>query len=165
MDWFDLLAVQGTLKSLFQHHSSKASILPRSAFFRVQLSHPYMNTGKTIALSRRTFVGKVMSLLLVLAQEAVLSSIQKRACLSRALSPVRLKPEEKAPGILEALWPSPSPLALSSVARGEASSLSGGLEGRGLGAVTPRARSPTHVGASACARSRAGGGAPRRVRC
>ena len=149
MDWFDLLAVQGTLKSLFQHHSSKASILPRSAFFRVQLSHPYMNTGKTIALSRRTFVGKVMSLLLaetlVLAQEAVLSSIQKRACLSRALSPVRLKPEEKAPGILEALWPSPSPPAVSSVARGEASSLSGGLEGRGLGAVTPRARSPTHV--------------------
>ena len=120
----------------------------------IQLSHPYMNTGKTIALSRRTFVGKVMSLLLVLAQEAVLSSIQKRACLSRALSPVRLKPEEKAPGILEALWPSPSPLALSSVARGEASSLSRGLEGRGLGAVTPRARSPTHVGASACARSR-----------
>ena len=63
MDWLDLLAVQGTLKSLFQHHSSKASILRRSAFFRVQLSHPYMTTGKTIALTRRTFVGKVMSLL------------------------------------------------------------------------------------------------------
>ena len=64
MDWLDLLAVQGTLKSLLQHHSSKASILPCSAFFTVQLSHPYMTTGKTIALTRWTFVGKVMSLLL-----------------------------------------------------------------------------------------------------
>ena len=62
MDWLDLLAVQGTLKSLLQHHSSKASILPRSAFFTVQLSHPYMTTGKTIALTRWTLVGKVMSL-------------------------------------------------------------------------------------------------------
>ena len=63
MDWLDLLAVQGTLKSLLQHHSSKASILRRSAFYTVQLSHPYMSTGKTIALTRWTFVGKVMSLL------------------------------------------------------------------------------------------------------
>ena len=63
MDWLDLLAVQGTLKSLLQHHSSKASILQRSAFFIVQLSHPYMTTGKTIALTRWTFAGKVMSLL------------------------------------------------------------------------------------------------------
>ena len=63
MDWLDLLAVQGTLKSLLQHHSSKASILQRSAFFIVQLSHPFKTTGKTIALTRRTFVGKVMSLL------------------------------------------------------------------------------------------------------
>ena len=63
MDWMDLLAVQGTLKSLLQHHSSKASILQRSGFFTVQLSHPYMTTGKTIALTRWTFVGKVMSLL------------------------------------------------------------------------------------------------------
>ena len=63
MDWLDLLAVQGTLKSLLQHHSSKASVLRRSAFFIVQLSHSYMTTGKTIALTRRTFVGKVMSLL------------------------------------------------------------------------------------------------------
>ena len=63
MDWFDLLAVQGTLKSLLQHHSSKSLILQRSAFFMVQLSHPYMTTGKTIALNRWTFVGKVMSLL------------------------------------------------------------------------------------------------------
>ena len=63
MDWLDLLAVQGTLKSLFQHHSSKTSILQRSAFFIVQLSHPHMTTGKGIALSRWTFVGKVMSLI------------------------------------------------------------------------------------------------------
>ena len=63
MHWLDLLAVQGTLKSLLQHHSSKASILLRSAFFTVQLSHPYMTTGKTIALTRQTFVGKVISLL------------------------------------------------------------------------------------------------------
>ena len=63
IDWFDLLAVQGTLRSLLQHLSSKASILWRSAFFTVQLSHPYMTTGKTISLTRRTFVGKVMSLL------------------------------------------------------------------------------------------------------
>ena len=63
MDWLDLLAIQGTLKSLLQHHSSKASVLLHSAFFIVQLSHPYTTTGKTIALTRRTFVGKVMSLL------------------------------------------------------------------------------------------------------
>ena len=63
MDWLDLLAVQGTLKSLLQHHSSKASILQRSAFFTIQLSHPYMTTRKTIALTRQTFVGKVISLL------------------------------------------------------------------------------------------------------
>ena len=65
IDWFDLLAVQGTLKSLLQHHSSKASILQHSAFFMVQLSHPYMTTGKTMALTRWAFVGKVMSLLLI----------------------------------------------------------------------------------------------------
>ena len=64
MDWLDIFAVQGTLKSLLQHHSSKASILSHSAFFIVQLSHPYMTTGKTIALTKQTFVGKVMSLLL-----------------------------------------------------------------------------------------------------
>jgi len=65
MDWLDLLAVQGTLKNLLQHHISKAPILQRSAFFTVQLSHPYMTTGKTIALTRQTFVGKVMSLFLI----------------------------------------------------------------------------------------------------
>jgi len=73
MDWLDLLAVQGTLKSLLQHHSSKASILRRSAFFTVQLSHPYMTTGKTIALTRRTFVGKVMSLLLNMLSRLVIT--------------------------------------------------------------------------------------------
>ena len=73
MDWLDLLAVQGTLKSLLQHHSSKASILPCSAFFIVQFSHPYMTTGKTIALTRRAFVGKVMSLLLNMLSKLVIT--------------------------------------------------------------------------------------------
>jgi len=73
MDWLDLLAVQGTLKSLLQHHSSKAPNLWRSAFFTVQLSHPYMTTGKTIALTRRTFVGKVMSLLLNMLSRLVIT--------------------------------------------------------------------------------------------
>ena len=73
MDWLDLLAVQGTHKSLLQHHSSKASILWRSAFFTVLLSHPYMPTGKTIALTRRTFVGKVMSLLLNMLSRLVIT--------------------------------------------------------------------------------------------
>ena len=73
MDWLDLLAVQGTLKSLLQHHSSKASILRRSAFFTVQLSHPYMTTGKTIALTRQTFVGKVISLLLNILSRLVIT--------------------------------------------------------------------------------------------
>ena len=72
MDWLDLLAVQGTLKSLLQHHSSKASILRRSAFFIVQLSHPYVTTGKTIALTRRTFVDKVMSLLFYMLSRLVI---------------------------------------------------------------------------------------------
>ena len=73
VDWLDLLAVQGTLKSLLQHHSSKASILWHSAFFTVQLSHPYMTTGKTIAWTRRTFVGKVMSLLLNMLSRLVIT--------------------------------------------------------------------------------------------
>ena len=72
MDWLDFLEVQGTLKSLLQHHSSKASILQRSASFRVQLSHPYMTTGKTIALARQTLVGKVMSLLLNILSRLVI---------------------------------------------------------------------------------------------
>ena len=73
MDWSDLLAVQGTFKSLLQHHSSKASILQRSAFFTVQLSHPYMTIGKTIALTRWTFVGKVMSLLFNMLSRLVIT--------------------------------------------------------------------------------------------
>ena len=72
MDWLHLLAVQGTLKSLLQHHSSEASILQHSAFYTVQLSHPYMTTGKTIALTRRTFVGKVMSLLFNMLSRVVI---------------------------------------------------------------------------------------------
>ena len=77
MDWLDLLAVQGTLKSLLQHHSSKASILHCSAFFTVQLSHPYMTTGKTIALTRRTFVGKVISLLLNMLSRLVIAFLPR----------------------------------------------------------------------------------------
>ena len=76
MDWLDLLAVQGTLKSLLQHHSSKASILQHSAFFTVQLSHPYMTTGKTMALTRWTFVGKVISLLFNMLSAAAAKSLQ-----------------------------------------------------------------------------------------
>ena len=77
MDWLDLLAVPGTLKSLLQHHSSKASILWCSAFFTVQLAHPYMTTGKTIALTRRTFVGKVMSLLLNMPSRLVITFLPR----------------------------------------------------------------------------------------
>ena len=73
IDWLDLLAVQGTLKSLLQHHHSKASIILPSSFFRVQLSHPYMTTGKTIALTRWTFVGKVMSLLFNMLSRLVIT--------------------------------------------------------------------------------------------
>ena len=77
MDWLDLLAVQGTLKSLLQHHSSKASILWHSAFFTVQISHPYMTTGKTTALTRRTFVGKVMSLLFNMLSRLVITLLSR----------------------------------------------------------------------------------------
>ena len=77
MDWLDLLAVQGTLKSLLQHHSSKAQILRHSAFFTVQISHPYMTTGKTIALTRRTLVGKVMSLLLNMLSGLVITFLPR----------------------------------------------------------------------------------------
>ena len=77
MDWLDLLVVQGTLKSLLQHHSSKASVLPPSAFFIVQLTHPYMTTGKTIAFTRQTFVGKVMSLLFNMLSRLVITFLQR----------------------------------------------------------------------------------------
>ena len=88
-DWLDLLAVQGTLKSLLQHHSSKASIFQCSAFFIVQLSHPYMTTGKTIALIRWTFVGKVMSLLLNMLSRLVITFLprSKRLLISWLQSP------------------------------------------------------------------------------
>ena len=81
MDWLDLLAVQGTLKSLFQHHSSKASILQHSAFFIVQLSHPYMTIGKTIALTRWTFVGKITSLLFNMLSRLVITFLPRSKCL------------------------------------------------------------------------------------
>ena len=81
MDWLDLLAVQGTFKSLLQHHSSKASVLRHSAFFMVQLSHPYMTSGKTIALFRWTFVGKVMSLLLNMLSRLVITFLPRSKCL------------------------------------------------------------------------------------
>ena len=98
IDWFDLLAVQGTLKSLFQHHSSKLSILWCSAFFMVQLSHPYMTTGKTIALTIQTFVGKVMSLLFNMLSRLVIAFLprDKRLLISWLQSPsaVILEPKK-----------------------------------------------------------------------
>src|SRR5574342_637787 len=98
MDWLDLLAVQGTLKSLLQHHSSKASIVWHSAFFTVQLSHPYMTTGKTIALTRWTFAGKVMSLLFNMLSRLVIifPSRSKRLLISWLQSPsvVILEPKK-----------------------------------------------------------------------
>ena len=101
MDWLDLLAVQGTLKSLLQHHSSKASILQRSAFFTVQLSHPYMTTGKTIALTRRTFVSKVLSLLFNMLSRLIITFLprSKRLLISWLQSPsaVILEPKKVKP--------------------------------------------------------------------
>ena len=98
MDWLDLLAVQGTLKSLLQHHSSKASILWHSAFFTVQLSHPYMTTGRPISLTRWTFVGKVMSLLLNMLSRLVITLLprSKRLLISWLQSPsaVILEPKK-----------------------------------------------------------------------
>ena len=98
MDWLDLLAVQGTLNSLLQHHSSKASILRRSAFFTVQLSHPYMTTGKAIALTRRTFVGKITSLLFNMVSRLVITFLpkSKRLLISWLQSPsaVILEPQK-----------------------------------------------------------------------
>ena len=97
MDWLHLLAVQGTLKSLLQHHSSKASILQNSAFFIVQLSHPYMTSGKTIALTRQTFVGKVMFLLFNIVSRLVVAFLPRSQCLltSRMQSPSAVILESK----------------------------------------------------------------------
>src|SRR5574339_426028 len=110
MDWLDLLAVQGTLKSLLHHHSSKASILQRSAFFTVQLSHPYMTTGKTIALTTRTFVGKVMSLLLNMLSRLVITFLprSKHFLISWLQSPsaVILEPPKKKSDTVSTVSPS-----------------------------------------------------------
>ena len=98
MDWLDLLAVQGTLKSLLQHHSSKASIIWRSAFFIVQLSHPYLTTGKTVALTRQTFVCKVMSVLFNMLSWLVIAFLPRSKCLLiswlQSPSAVILKPKK-----------------------------------------------------------------------
>ena len=113
MDWLDLLAVQGTLKSLLQHHSSKASILRGSAFFTVQLSHPYMTPGKTIVLTRRTFVGKVMSLLLNMLSRLVITFLprNKRLLVSWLqspsvviLEPPKIKYDTVSPSISREVW-------------------------------------------------------------
>ena len=97
MDWLDLLAFQGTLKSLLQHHSSKASILQCSAFFIVQISHPYMTTGKAIALTRQTFVGKLMCLLFNILSRLVKTFLPRSKCLliSWLQSPSAVIPEPK----------------------------------------------------------------------
>ena len=112
MDWLDLLAVQGTLKSLLQHHGSKASILQRSAFFTVQLSHPYMTTGKTIALTRWTLVGKLISLLLNMLSRLVITFLprSKHLLISWLQSPsaVILEPEKIKSDTVSTVSPSVS---------------------------------------------------------
>src|SRR5574341_574395 len=108
MDWLDLLAVQGTIKNLLQHHSSKASILRCSAFFIVQLSHPYMTTGKIIALTRRIFVDKVMSLLFNMLSRLVITFLPRSKCLliswlqspsAVILEPPKIKSDTVSPSI------------------------------------------------------------------
>ena len=110
MDWLNLLAVQGTLKSLLQHHCSKASILLRSTFFTVQLSHPYMTTGKTIALTRQTFVGKVMSPLFNMLSRLVITFLprRKRLLISWLQSPsaVILEPPKIKSDTVSTVYPS-----------------------------------------------------------
>ena len=116
MDCLDLLAVQGTLKSLLQHNSSKASILPHAAFFTVQLSHPYMTTRKTIALTRRTFVSKVMSLIFNMLSRLVITFLQRSKCLLiswlQSLSAVILEPPKIKSDTLSTVSPSISHLGL-----------------------------------------------------
>ena len=112
MDWLDLLAVQGTFKSLIQHHSSKASIFRHSAFFTVQLSHPYMTTGKTIALTRWTFVGKVMSLFFNMLSRLVITFLprSKHLLISWLQPPsaVILEPKKIKPDTVSTVSPSTS---------------------------------------------------------
>ena len=114
MDWLDLLAVQGTLKSLLQYHSSKASILRCSAFFTVQLSHPHMTTGKTIALTRRTFVGKVMCLLFNRLSRLVITFLPRSKCLLiswlQSPSAVTLEPQKMNSDIVSTVSPSLFPM-------------------------------------------------------
>ena len=110
LDWLDLLAVQGTLKSLLQHHTSKASILRHSAFFTVQLSHPYMTTGKTIALTRRTLVSKVISLLLNMLSRLVITFLPRSKCLLiswlQSPSAVILEPRKIKSATVSIVFPS-----------------------------------------------------------
>ena len=110
MDWLDLLAVQGTLKSLLQHHSSKASILRCSAFFVVQLSHPYMTTGKTIALTRWTLVDKVLSLLFNMLSRLVITFLPRSKCLLiswlQSSSAVILEPQNVKSATISTVSPS-----------------------------------------------------------
>ena len=110
MDWLDLLAVQVTLKSLLQHHSSKASILQHSAFFTVQLSHPYMTTGKTIALTRWTFFGNVISLLFNMLSRFVMTFLPRSKCLLiswlQSPSAVILEPKNIKSDTVSAVFPS-----------------------------------------------------------
>ena len=110
MDWLDLLAVQGTLKSLLQHHSSKVSILQHSAFFIVQLSYPYMTTGKTIALTRWTFVGKVMSLLFIMLSRLVITFLPRSKLILiswlQSPSPVILEPPKIKSDTISTVSPS-----------------------------------------------------------
>ena len=102
IEWFDLLAVQGTLKSLLQHHSSKASVLWHSAFFTVQFSHPYMTTGKTTALIRQIFVGKVMSLLFNMLSAATATAKSLQSCPTLCDPIDGSPPGSPVPGILQA---------------------------------------------------------------
>jgi len=118
MDWFDLHAIQGTLKSLLQHYSSKASVLQRSAFFIVQLSHPYMTTDKTIALTRWTFVGKVMSLLFNMLSRLVITFLPRSSVqFSRSVVSNSLQPHERqharppCPSPTPGVHPNPCPLS------------------------------------------------------
>ena len=110
MDWLDLLVVQGTLKSLLQHHSSKASILRHSAFFMVQLSHPYMTTAKTIALTRQTFVGKIIFLLFNMLSRLVITFLPRSKCLLiswlQSPSAVILEPKKIKSDIVSTVSPS-----------------------------------------------------------
>ena len=110
MNWLDLLAVQGTLQCLLQHHSSKASILQSSVFFIVPLSHPYMTTGKTIALTRQTFVGKIMALLFSMLSRLVIAFLPRGKCLLiswlQSPSAVILEPKEMKSVTVSTISPS-----------------------------------------------------------